>query len=123
MQEDASALAGGAHEAAEGLVNFGHAGNLVDAAKCGFPSELGVFREAGALDGVNLGERWAYDHGVAHAAAEQIDAFGKTGAEDQKQRIGEREGFLDPGGLSGEVGEAWLERDAEAGVRAGEFAR
>jgi hypothetical protein len=74
----------GAHEAAEGLVNFGHAGNLVDAAKCGFTSKVGVFREAGALDGVNLGERWAYDHGVAHAAAEQIDAFGKTGAKDQK---------------------------------------
>ena len=41
---------------------------------------------------------------MGDAAAEQIDAFGETGAEDEEERIGEREGFFDPGGLGGEVG-------------------
>ena len=44
-------------------------------------------------------------HGMRHAAAEQIDALGKAAAQHEKERVGQRQRFLDPGGLRGEVGQ------------------
>jgi hypothetical protein len=104
VEEDAGALAGGAHEAAEGLVYLGHAGNLVNTAEGGFAPEVALFGDAGALDGVHLGESGADDHSVGDPAAKEIDALGKTGTQDEKERVGEDEGFFDPRGLGGEVG-------------------
>ena len=122
MEEDAGALAGGAHEAAEGLVHLGHAGNLVNTAESCFAPEVAQFGDTRALDGVHLGKSGADDHGVGDAAAEQVDALGKTGAKDEKERVGEDEGFLDPRGLGGEVGQPRLEGNADAGVVAVDLA-
>jgi hypothetical protein len=91
VEEDAGALAGGADETAEGLVYLGHAGDLINAAEGGLAAEVAELCDAGALDGVYFGEGGADDHGVGHAAAEQVDALGETGTEHEKERIGEGE--------------------------------
>lgn len=122
VEEDAGALAGGADEAAEALVYFGHARELIDATDGGVAAEGGEFGEAGALDGVYLGEGGADDHGVRDAAAEGVDAFGEAGAEDEKEGVGGGEGSFDPGGLGGEVADAGLLGDADVRGDLGEFA-
>ena len=115
MENDAGALARGAHEATEGLVHARDTGNLIHAAEGLLAGETGAggFVEAGALEGVDLGERGADDHGVRDAATECVDAFGETGTEHEEKRIGEGEGFVDPGSLRGEVAELGLDGDAE----------
>ena len=115
VENDAGALAGGAHEATEGLVHARDTGNLIHAAEGLLAGETGAggFVEAGALEGVDLGERGADDHGVRDAATECVDAFGETGTEHEEKRIGEGEGFVDPGRLRGEVAELGLDGDAE----------
>ena len=55
VEEDAGALAGRAHETAKGLVDLGHAGNLVNAAEGGLAAEVAEFGDTRALDGVLLG--------------------------------------------------------------------
>ena len=116
MQDDLGALAGGAHEATEGLIHFLDTGDLINALKGGFARVAGKRVQAGFLDGVDLGQGGADDHGVADASAQRVDTFGKTAAEHQKERVGENEGFVHPGGLRGEIGEPGLERDAQVWV-------
>jgi hypothetical protein len=50
---------------------------------------------------------------VGDAATECVDTFGETGTEHEEKRIGEREGFVDPGRLRGEIAELGLDGDAE----------
>jgi hypothetical protein len=88
VEEDAGALAGSPDETAERLVHFGHAGDLIDPAKGGLTAEIGEFGDAGALDGVDLGERGADHHRVGNTTAEQIDALGKAGAEHEEEGVG-----------------------------------
>ena len=80
-------------ETTKGLVDLGHARNLVDPAKGCFAAEPGTrgFGKSSALHGVNLGQRGADHHGMRDTSAEQVDALGETGAEHQEERITEQQ--------------------------------
>ena len=56
---------------------------------------LGVVVVAfGVLDGVDFGERWADDHGGLDFAADEVDAFGVAGAEDEEYDVVEADGVV-----------------------------
>ncbi len=113
VEENSGAVAGGADEAAEGLVDALHGGDLVNRVEGFVAGELAEFSHAGVLEGVDFGEGRADDHGVGDAAAEEIDAFGVAAAEDQEEGVGEDEVFFHEGGLLREFESAFLDRDAD----------
>ena len=94
MEQDLRALSGGTHETAEGLIDLLQARQAIHAAK----RELFARREqrlkARALDGVDIGQGRTDHHRMADASAEQIDAFGEAAADDEEERISERERLL-----------------------------
>ena len=69
MQTAWRALAGGAHEPAEGLVHLLHAGDLVNAVEGRGAAEAAVFGHAGVLHRVHLGQRRADRAAAAWAIA------------------------------------------------------
>jgi len=116
MQQHLGALAGRTHEPAEGLVHFLQAGDLVHAPEGGLAAESRVDVQARLLHRVDLRQRRADHHRVGHAAAEEVDAFRETAAEDKEERVGQHEAFLNPGGLGRKIGQPRLLRDAQDGA-------
>jgi len=68
-------LTGSSDEAAEGLIHFLDTRLEIGAFEA--IEALGIVVVAfGVLDRVDLGERWADDHGGLDLAADEVDAFG-----------------------------------------------
>ena len=93
------------------------AGHEVGAAEgLGLADGAGEGGLAGALEGVDLGQGGADDHGVGDATAQVVDALGEAAAEHKNQDVCEGELLVDPGGLRGEIDGAGLEGATQAGV-------
>lgn len=120
VEQDAGSLTGSSYQTSQSLVYLLHAGDLIDLSKSGVLA-LGLQDvHARALHGVDLWKRGSDDHGVRHAAAEQVDALREAGTQHEKEGVRKQEGFLNPGGLFSQILPARLQGNADRSAWAAE---